>query len=583
MKRIIMSFLVVFIIFTMSACSKPVQVTFDYMDLKPSVLVEVTDGKVVEPTDVSMDDYIFLGWFNEENFETPFDFDQSIEASVTAYGSFVSEASYIADVLPLNYASHDVYYEIFVRSFADSNNDGIGDFNGITQNLDYLESLGITALWLMPINPSPSYHGYDVTDFYAVNEDYGTMADFENLVDEANERNIDIIIDLVVNHTSDQHPWYESAVSSEDSPYRDWYVFEEGSNSGFESFVGGMKDLNYDNPDVTQEIKNIMAFYIDKGVHGFRLDAVKHIFEYEHGHSDIDLDAALLIYEWNSYIQSLDPNAYIVSEAWYGSYQDYATYYLGSNSVFDFDARDELFSRVGLGESPYLFVDKLIDFYDEYRIYRPDFIDAMMIGNHDMDRIASTAGFNSYNQDEKLKLAASIQLTLPGNPFIYYGEEIAMKGYRDYSQDGFNLPGYGMVYDEVRRTPFVWGENDFQTTWYDDDQNNDTIDVMTQMNDETSLWSHYQTMIDLRKNNPALMYGNEMTAYIDNSSAVQGFIRYYADDHYEQAVLVIHNVSKKAVTIELEGDYTILYGSLDMPLYSTLIVEIDSEHIGDYS
>ncbi len=478
--------------------------------------------------------------------------------------------------------NHDIYYEIFVRSFADSDDDGIGDLNGVIENLDYLESLGITAIWLMPINPSPSYHGYDVTDYYAINPDYGTMADFENLLDEAADRHIDIIIDLVVNHTSDQHPWYVSASASTSSEYRDWYIFPTGSNIGYESFVGGMKDLNYDNPDVDQEIKNIMQFYIEKGVHGFRLDAVTKLFEHSATHPDTDLDAALLIRGWDTYIKTLNEKAYIVSEAWYNDYSDYADYYLGSDSLFDFDLQMEIMTRVGLGNSPYLFTDHLVDIYEEYALYHPDFIDGVIIGNHDMDRIASRTGFNSYDSLEKLKLAASIQMTLPGNPYIYYGEEIAMKGYRDYSHDGFLLDGYGVVYDEVRRTPFVWGDDTYQTSWYNDDQNNQTISVADQMTSSESIWTHYQTMIALRKNNPALMYDNFFSPFRENSSAIQGFVRYYEDESYRQAVLVIHNMSSVERTVTIPGQYTILYGSLVLPRYGTLIVEIDPDQLGDY-
>ncbi len=581
-KGVILSFILI-LVFLLVGCNRGPGVTFDYMDLAKNVNVNAVDGVVEKPSDVSVDGYIFIGWFNEETFETPFDFDQTITERLTAYGYFVTEQAYMTQVLPMNHPSQDVYYEIFVRSFADSDDDGVGDLNGITDNLDYLESLGITALWLMPINPSPSYHGYDVTNYYGINSDYGTMADFENLISEANARGIDIIIDLVVNHTSDQHPWYQSAVSSESSPYRDWYIFPDGSNVGYETFVGGMKDLNYDHPDVQQEMKDILQFWIEKGVHGFRLDAVLYLYEYSSAHRTVDYDNALLIREWDTFIKTFNPDAYIVSEAWYGSYEDYATYYLGSESLFDFSARSEILTRLGTGTGTYLLIDKLVDMYDEYRIYNPEFMDALMIGNHDTDRIASISGFNSYNSLEKLKLAASIQMTLPGNPFIYYGDEIGTKGWRDYSQDGFNMPGYGIVYDEVRRVPFLWGSDDYQTSWYPDNQNDDTVDVDTQMANPDSLWSHYQDVITLRRVNPALMYGNTIMAYRENNNAIQGFIRVYEDDYYTQAVLVIHNVSPVEQTITLSGDYTILYGNTTMPMYSTLVVQINPDQIEDYS
>ncbi len=579
MKKGVLIIGTVWMAFILISCTG-IQVTFDYMDLEANRNVKVTDGFVTEPGTPVIEGMVFLGWYNESTYDTRFDFEQEITESLTAYGKFVSEREYIDDVLPMTRASEDVYYEIFVRSFADSDNDGIGDLNGVRENLDYLDSLGITAIWLMPIHPSPSYHGYDVTDYYGIHEDYGTMADFEALVDEANDKGIDIIIDLVVNHTSDLHPWYVNAKSSTDSEYRDWYKFPEGSNEGYASFGGGMRDLNYDNPAVDQEMKNIMAFYIEKGVHGFRLDAVTKLFESDHVNPDID--GALLIRGWQQYIETLDPNAYIISEAWYADYYDYADFYIGSKSLFDFNLRDEIIDRV-LGNSTYLFVNRIMTMYEMYETYRPDFMNGIIIGNHDLDRIASLGGFDGYHSLERLKLAASIQMTLPGNPFIYYGEEIAMKGYRDYTNDGFTKPGYdGTVYDEVRRTPFIWGSDDYQTSWYTDDQNNDTMDVETQMQDSASLWTHYQTMIALRRENPALMYGNDITPYVDNSSAIQGFVRHYHDGSYEQAILVIHNMYNIEQTVALSGNFEILYGSLTIPTYGTLIVEINPADMGDY-
>lgn len=580
MKKVILSFIVMAILL-LSACISGAAVTFDYMTLKDQVKVKTNDGYITEPEDVTIDGYVFLGWYNEETFETMFDFEEKITKNQTIYGRFVTETAYATDILPTYYPSNDVYYEIFVRSFADSNGDGIGDLNGITANLDYLSSLGITALWLMPINPSPSYHGYDVTDYYAINPDYGTMEDFENLIEQASLRGIDIIIDLVVNHTSDQHPWYVSAKSSTQSEYRDYYIFPEGSNNAYESFVGGMKDLNYDNPAVNQEMKDIMAFYMNKGVHGFRLDAVIKLFE-SNTHVDVDYDAAVLIKGWDDYIKTIHPDAYIVSEAWYADYSDYADYYIGSESLFDFDIQTEIMNRLGLGNSIYLFVDNIIDMYDEYRIYRPDFINGLILGNHDMDRIASRSGFNSFYQLEKLKLAASIQMTLPGNPYIYYGEEIAMKGWRDDTNDGFNMPGYGIVYDEVRRAPFIWGSDAYQTDWYPDNQNDTTVDALTQMEQPLSLWTHYQEMIALRKENPALMYGNTLMAYKDGNSKIQGFVRVYEDEHITQAVLVLYSMTQIPQTVNLTGDFEIIYGSLDMPYYGMLIVEIDPNSVGDY-
>ena len=177
----------------------------------------------------------------------------------------------------------DNWDEIFVRSFYDSDGDRVGDFNGITAKLDDLSALGVGGIWLMPIHPSPSYHGYDVTDYYDVNPDFGTLADFEALLSEAHARGIRVIIDLVLNHTSNEHPWFQSARFVENSPYREWYNWSDTAKTGYNQggsayyesrFVASMPDLNLDNQEVRAEIEKIMRYWLELGVDGFRLDAV---------------------------------------------------------------------------------------------------------------------------------------------------------------------------------------------------------------------------------------------------------------------------------------------------------------------
>ncbi|MCD4827279.1 MAG: hypothetical protein K8Q99_05835 [Acholeplasmataceae bacterium] len=467
----------------------------------------------------------------------------------------------------------DIYYQIFVRSFADSDNDGVGDLNGITQNLDYLSDLGITALWLLPINPSPSYHGYDVLDYYDVNPDYGTLEDLENLIEQAELRDINIVLDLVINHTSDQHPWYLSALGGEQSPYRDYYIFNNGG--AFETFVGGMKDLNLENPDVVEEVYNIVDFYLEMGVHGFRLDAARHFIE----GVNADWDSSLFIMRLNAHMKQTYPDSYVVSEVYVSRYQTIADYYIGSDSLFNFPAQATILDKIGMENNRSLFASSLEQGYETFSEMDPDFIDAPFIGNHDMDRIASSQGF--INNEAKLKLAARVLLTLPGNPFIYYGDELGMKGYR---YEGTNIPGYGIVYDEYRRQPFLWGEATYQTSWLPSDQSNSNTDNLNeQINDEDSLYFAYQEMIEIRKNNPALMYGNYYKTYIDNKLQVQGYVRYYQYEDYEQAVLVIHNLTPDPYTIEVDFQAYILGDSLTIEGYDTIILEINPDEIEAYS
>jgi alpha-amylase len=466
----------------------------------------------------------------------------------------------------------DVYYQIFVRSFADSNSDGIGDINGITANLDYLEDLGITALWLLPINPSPSYHGYDVIDYYDVNSDYGTLEDLENLVEQAKLRDIKIVLDLVINHTSDKHPWYLSAISSEQSPYRDYYIFNNGG--AYETFVGGMKDLNLENPVVVEEVYNIVDFYLEKGIHGFRLDAARHFIE----GVNADWDSTLFTMRLNAHMKQTYPESYVVSEVFVNRYEAIKDYYIGSDSLFNFPGQSNIMDKVGMENSRYLFAKSFEQIYDAYREVDPNFIDAPFLGNHDIDRLASSQGF--INNDLKLKLASRILLTLPGNPFIYYGDELGMKGVR---YEGTNIPGYGIVYDEYRRQPFLWGDPTYQTNWLPSDQSNDDTETLNeQINDTDSLYKAYQEMIEIRKNNPALMYGNYYKPYNGNVTQVQGYIRYYQYEDFEQAILVIHNLTPDPYTVETTYQSFILGDSLTIGGYQTIILEIDPNEIEAY-
>ncbi|MFQ5614991.1 MAG: alpha-amylase family glycosyl hydrolase, partial [Anaerolineales bacterium] len=266
------------------------------------------------------------------------------------------------DTDALGWWNDAVFYEIFVRSFYDSDGDGIGDFAGITERLDYLNDgdpnttsdLGITGIWLMPINVSPSYHGYDVSDYLAVNEEYGSMGDFRRLLDEAHQRGIRVIIDLVLNHTSIKHPWFQEAASDPNSPYRDYYVWAENP-PGYKSpwgsdvwhladtgyyygiFWSGMPDLNYNNPEVTAEIQEVIRFWLeDVGVDGFRLDAIKHLIE--DGNVQENTPATHQWWEgFHAYYTSINPEAFTVGEAWTSTSE--VVQYIGDEMdiAFEFD------------------------------------------------------------------------------------------------------------------------------------------------------------------------------------------------------------------------------------------------------
>lgn len=475
-----------------------------------------------------------------------------------------------------------LYYEIFVRSFADSDGDGIGDLNGITEKLDYLVDLGVEGIWLMPIHPSTSYHGYDVTDYRAINEDYGTMADFEALVDAANEVGIDVMIDFVVNHSSNQHPWFTAAQRGE-APYKDYYV--KNTNGTFYSYFGSsMPDLNLRNPEVIEEIYDIADFWIDKGVKGFRLDAAKHFFTYETPKEFSNatlMENVLFIRDLRTHLRSVREDAYVVSEVLDGSIV-YTPFYSGSDSLFNFDVAGYVIGAANNGYS-LTYLSRLASLYDGFAELSEDFIDAPMLRNHDQDRLAE-----ALNGDlNRSKLAAGLYLLLPGNPFIYYGEEVGQFGYR---VDGLSVPGYGTAYDETRRLPLKWGD-DYTSTWFVPptsstyvDRNSALASIVAQEADTQSLLNYYQALGQLRKNTPALKYGNSFVPYNDNSvfpsdnnatkNSLLAFIRTYSQDDYTQSVMVIHNVAD-------DSNAANVHAFLSLPEYESILFGEENTYLED--
>ncbi|MBN3490352.1 hypothetical protein JV173_02370 [Acholeplasma equirhinis] len=481
---------------------------------------------------------------------------------------------------------NDIYYQVFIRSFADSDGDGVGDINGLTANLDYIKDLGATAIWMLPFNETDtdwnSYHGYRIKDYYKVNPEYGTMEDLENLIEEANKLDIKIVMDLVINHTSDTHPWFMSAKEGVNSPYRDWYIWT-AANTAFESFAGGMKDLNLNNPDVVQEIKDIMAFWVDKGIHGFRFDAAKHLFLGDPGSQPAQAQAKNYTFLKNlkDYVKTINPDVFFVGEVFEYEYVAYNQYYIGLDSLFDFYAAAQIWGKIGGGNQIYQLVSNIEKSFNTYKPYDTNYVPSIFISNHDIDRIASRNEFNGANGLNKLKMAAQFMLTLPGSPHIYYGDEIGMKG---VAYGGENPNGQGAIWDQYRRAPFLWGaSNQYQTDWLMPyNGSNQGATVASSINDSNSLYTTYKTFANIRKDTPALMYGNYMKAWKDNSSFLQGFVRQYSTTGFSQTVLVIHNISDTARSVDVEYlDY--IYGnSLTIPAWGTLVLEIDGSKVNNY-
>ena len=348
--------------------------------------------------------------------------------------SFISCGGVTKDTKQLSYDGR-AFYEVFVRSFNDSDGDGIGDLAGITEKLDYLEELGVKGIWLMPINESSSYHGYDVDDYYKIEADYGDFEDLDKLLEEAHKRDIKVIMDLVLNHTSVKNEWFKSAKQGEDSEYRDYYIWtkdmkKENENSPmgtkawskngekdelyYSIFWSGMPDLNMDNEKVVDEVKNIAKFYLDKGIDGFRVDAAKWIFNETDKNVEFWKD-------FNEYIKGINEDSILVGEIWDSSFN--VSNYAGAlDSCFEFSIGDHIKDRIN-GGSINGFPDGYNRVKEIYEDENPDFVIAPFLKNHDQARIVST-----FPDDEGMKAAAVMYLTLPGTPFIYYGEEIGMEG-----------------------------------------------------------------------------------------------------------------------------------------------------------
>lgn len=467
------------------------------------------------------------------------------------------------------YPKNDVYYQVFVRSFADSNNDGIGDFKGIEEKLDYLKELGVTGLWLMPIHPSSSYHGYDVLDYYDVNQDYGTMADFEDLLKSANELGIKIIIDLVINHTARNHEWFKKALNN-DPKYHNYYVFTKKMNNdiqfgswgqniwhkvGTEYFCGyfgdQMPDLNYENKEVREEVYNIGRYWLEKGVSGFRIDAAQHLYgtnEYYETVYPYDPNVKFLS-NFKEEMEKINPNVYITGEINLKVESIIAPYFEAIDSPLDFPIAERIVqTATKTGSDAY--VNAIKNIYKKYSSVDENFISAPFLRNHDENRIAT-----EYNGNiEKMKLAAEMLLTLPGSPIIYYGEEIGMFG----SKSNGEISNGVSVWDETRRLPINFGDK-YTTSWFKDTNFNDVIrnkdvrSINEQLSDENSLLNTYKRILKVRNENIALRYGNSFEAYENNSYEIQGFYREFSFGKKTQKVLVIHNISEKEANIMAGG------------------------------
>ena len=448
-----------------------------------------------------------------------------------------------------------VCYEVFVRSFYDSDGDGNGDLNGLIQKLDYINDgdpdtrsdLGANCIWLMPVAEAASYHGYDTTDYYTVEADYGTNEDFKRLVEEAEARGIKVVIDLVLNHTSSQHPWFQEALRDPGSPYRDWYLWAKErpryqgpwgqrvwhpSPAADEFYYGvfwsEMPDLNYRNPAVTEEAQRISRFWLEEmGVAGFRMDAIKHMVEYQVAQADT-IETHNWLRDYRAWLAEAAPGAYTIGEIFGATPADLQAYYPDQmDYYFVFSVGEAIRDAILIGESG-RYVAAVDGAYGQLPFQRW----APFLTNHDQDRIMSQLG----DDPAKAKLAALALLTLPGQPYVYYGEELGMLGVKP---------------DEDIRTPMQWTKEEMGgftagIPWRQPQPDYPVKNVMAQEADPDSLLNLYRELIHLHVATPALATG-DYTALASDSPGVAAFLRQSGDDR----ALVVINFGEAAADVTL--------------------------------
>lgn len=453
-------------------------------------------------------------------------------------------------------------YEIFVRSFYDSNGDGIGDLAGVEEKLPYIaDTMGFDEIWLMPICPSPSYHKYDVTDYEDVDSEYGTLADYESLVKGCHERGVTVLNDLVLNHTSSEHPWFlaaqkylESLPAGEEPdpsvcPYVDYYNFSDTAQDGYAALPGtdwfyearfsdSMPDLNLDSEAVRGEISDIVRFWLNEGADGFRLDAVTSYYTES-------AEKTIAFLTWlNDTVKEIKPDAYLVGEAWTDQ-KTYASYYAsGVDSFFDFafSGSEGDVAKLARGKLSALTFGQAME--DEEALYasvNPDYVNAPFYTNHDMAR---SAGYFTQDADgSKTKFAGALNLLQQGNAFVYYGEELGMKGSGK---------------DENKRAPMYWSADADEAGMCDPPPGMDSFDMKfpseeEQAEDPLSIRNYFQAAVRIRNAFGALRSGDTKVFSDLSDHDVLVFSRTDAD-HSTTPVLVAVNAGDEETQVDLAGE-----------------------------
>ncbi|EID4423572.1 alpha-glucosidase [Vibrio vulnificus] len=499
---------------------------------------------------------------------------------------------------------HDAaVYQIYPRSFCDSNNDGIGDLNGIISKLDYLKTLGVNVLWLSPVYKSPmDDNGYDISDYQDIGAEFGTMADMQNLLAQAKARDIRVVMDLVVNHTSDEHPWFVEARKSRDNPYRDYYIWRDAKPDGsvpddqgsifggsawqwdeatqqyyFHLFSKRQPDLNWENPKVQQEVHKMMNWWIDQGIGGFRLDVIDLIGkEIDKGITGNGPRLHPLLQEMNRATFG-DKDLLTVGETW-GATPEIAKLYSDPerhelSMVFQFEhitltwQHGDKWNPIPLDLKQFKHV--LTKWQTELSNQGWN---SLFWNNHDLPRVVSKYGDDQRYRVESAKMLATALHFLKGTPYIYQGEEIGMTNvafesleqYKDIETLNFykvktesgvsHQHMMDAIHENSRdnaRTPMQWsasqnGGFSQAKPWIEVNPNYPEINVEQALADSDSIFYHYQKLIELRKQHPAIVYGDFTPLFAEHDSVFA-----YVRSHQDEQLLVINNFSDQDISLAL--------------------------------
>ncbi|GAB3049213.1 glycoside hydrolase family 13 protein [Virgibacillus ainsalahensis] len=537
-----------------------------------------------------------------------------------------------------------VAYQVYPRSFMDSDGDGIGDIQGVTSKLDYLKDLGVDVIWISPVYQSPNDdNGYDISDYKEIMSDFGTMADFDQLLEEVHHRGMKLIMDLVINHTSDEHPWFVESRSSKNNPYRDYYIWHEGKNgsepNNWESIFGGsaweydekteayymhvfsrkQPDLNWENPNVRKDLYDMVNWWLDKGIDGFRVDAISHIKKVP-GFPDVanpdnkkfapSFDGHMNREGIQVFLEELKKETFsnydimTVGEANGVTVED-ADEWVGEekgkfNMVFQFEHLD-LWGKSVTGGLDIHALKKTLSKWQKG--LEEDGWNALFLENHDQPRSVSTWGDDGVYWKESAKALATLYFLMQGTPFIYQGQEIGMTNVQFDSIEDYDDVSMKNLYAEERangkshedimeiiwkngrdntRTPMQWsdGENAGFTTgkpWMKVNPNYKQINVKDAMADPNSIYHYFRKLIQIRKENHLLIYGR-YDLVLENHNQIYAYTRTLGDEK----MLIMTNLFGEEATFQLPDELRDHIGNLEISNYDEVAEGMEHTSLRPY-